>query len=58
MVAVILPFIPPIHMYRQLKGAYGLSRFGSLCRTAVLVIASILVLSAFILLMLSLGVMD
>jgi hypothetical protein len=58
MVAVILPFIPPIHMYRQLKGAYEPSRFGALWRTVVLVIASIVVLSAFILLMLSLGVMD
>ena len=29
-------FVPPIHMYRQLKGAYGLTRMGALWRTVLL----------------------
>ena len=35
--ASMLFFVPPIHMYRQLKGAYGLSRTGALLRTVALV---------------------
>ena len=35
--ASMLFFAPPIHMYRQLKGAYGLSRTGALLRTVALV---------------------
>lgn len=35
--AGILSLIPPIHMYRQLKGAYRLGRFSALLRTMLLV---------------------
>jgi len=35
--ASMLFFVPPIHMYRQLKDAYGLSRTGALLRTFALV---------------------
>ena len=35
--AGFLFFVPPFHMYRQLKGAYELGRFSALVRTAVLV---------------------
>ena len=35
--ASFLFFVPPIHMYRQLKGAYGLSKTGALLRTVALV---------------------
>jgi hypothetical protein len=38
--ASMLFFLPPIHMYRQLKGTYGLSRFGAWWRTILLVIFS------------------
>ena len=55
-VAVALPFVPPIHIYRQLRGAYGVGRFGAIWRTAALLIAAILVLSLFIILMVGLGV--
>jgi hypothetical protein len=38
--AVLL--VPPIHIYRQLKGAYGLGRWGALWRTfALLIITSL-----------------
>lgn len=36
-VAGFLFFVPPFHMYRQLKGAYRLSRLGALVRTILLV---------------------
>lgn len=32
----LLFFLPPIHMFRQLRGAYGLGVFGALWRTALL----------------------
>ncbi len=35
-----LIFLPPIHMYRQLKGGYLISRFGALWRTAFLLLAT------------------
>jgi hypothetical protein len=41
-ISLLAIFVPPVHMYRQLKGAYGLGRFGALWRTfALLVITSI-----------------
>jgi hypothetical protein len=42
-------------MYRQLRGAYGVGRFGAIWRTAVLLMAAIVVLSLFIILMVGLG---
>ncbi len=36
-IASLLFFVPPFHMYRQLKGTYRLSRWGALWRTTLLV---------------------
>jgi hypothetical protein len=36
-IASLLFFVPPFHMYRQLKGTYELSRWGALWRTSLLV---------------------
>ena len=36
-IASLLFFVPPFHMYRQLKGTYGLGRWGALWRTTLLV---------------------
>src|SRR5215210_8590031 len=36
-IAGLLFFVPPFHMYRQLKGTYGLGRGGALWRTTLLV---------------------
>jgi hypothetical protein len=47
--------IPPVHMYRQLKGAYGLSRFSALWRTLALLIFASIALSLFGMLLLLLG---
>ena len=50
-------FIPPIHMYRQLRGAYALSRFSALWRTLALIVVASLAASLFAMLLLLLGVL-
>lgn len=41
-IALLAIFVPPVHMYRQLKGTYRLGRFGAIWRTlALLVIVTI-----------------
>jgi len=57
-VAPVIMFIPPIHMYRQLRGAYGCGRWGAAWRTAVLVAVAIVVLTIFIVAMGALGIFD
>ena len=47
--------IPPVHMYRQLKGAYGLSRISALWRTAMLLIFATIALTLFGMLLLLVG---
>jgi hypothetical protein len=58
LIAPMMLLVPPIHMYRQLRGAYGLRRFGALWRTVGLMLSAVLVLIAFILLMTAVGVAD
>ena len=50
--------IPPIHIYRQLKGAYLLSRAGALWRTFLMVNFTAIITTLFALLLLYLGVAD
>ncbi len=51
-------FVPPVHIYRQLKGAYQLRWYGALWRTFVLVFfGCITSVTIFMLLLLALGVM-
>jgi hypothetical protein len=40
-------FVPPFHMYRQLKGTYDLTRRGALWRTAALTIFAFMAISLF-----------
>ena len=47
--------IPPIHIYKHLRGAYGLSRFSAFWRLAVLTIFILVVLMIFLQLLLVLG---
>lgn len=47
----------PAHMYRQLRHAYGFSRFGTLVRLTLLLIGIILVLALFLALLLAMGLM-
>ncbi|MEA3015900.1 MAG: hypothetical protein QOI38_622, partial [Sphingomonadales bacterium] len=48
---------PPVHIYRQLKGAYALSRFGAVWRTAALLVFALISAFLFLLLLLALGVL-
>ncbi len=48
-------FIPPIHIYRQLKQAYGLGWFGALVRTVLLVNFCFYIAGFFFVLLLGIG---
>jgi len=56
-VGAIFLLIPPVHMYRQLKDAYGLSRFGAAWRTAALLVFATIALGLFAALLLLIGVL-
>ncbi len=56
--ASFLFFVPPIHMYRQLRGAYSLSRVSALLRTIALTIFAFIASSLFFLAALAIGVMS
>jgi hypothetical protein len=47
--------IPPLHMYKQLRGAYGISRSGALVRLFFLLIFASIVLTLFVVLLSVLG---
>jgi len=47
--------ILPVHIYRQLKGAYALRRFGALWRTVLLLIFAVIALSLFAMAVIVLG---
>lgn len=49
--------VPPVHMYRQLRGAYRLSRISALWRTALLLVFAIWSATLFFLLLLAMGVL-
>ena len=57
-IASFLTFVPPIHMYRQLKGAYCLSWFSALLRTVALTIFAFVASSLFFLAALAIGVVS
>lgn len=50
-------FVPPLHIYRQIRGAYRASRVGAILRTAVLSFCGVVVLILFVALLLLLGVL-
>jgi hypothetical protein len=50
--------IPPVHMYRQLRGTYAITRFGALWRTILLAMMAVAILGTFALLMVALGLLD
>ena len=57
-VASFLFFVPPFHIYRQLKGAYMLTRFGALWRTIILLLFAFIVLGLFAALMVGMGLFE
>ena len=56
--AGMLVFIPPIHMYRQLKGAYQLRWWSALLRTVALTMFAFVVAVLFFLTALAIGAMN
>ena len=53
--SAVLVFAPPVHMFAQLKGTYGLSIFSALWRTILLLLFSIFVVSLFLVAIILLG---
>jgi hypothetical protein len=54
-IGAILWLLPPFHMYRQLKGAYGLGRWGALWRTTLLTMFAFIVVSLFLAVVVGMG---
>ncbi len=54
-IVLTMLIVPPIHMYRQLRGAYQLSRFGALWRTVMLVNFAFVAAGLFFALLVALG---
>ena len=53
-----LALLPPWHMYRQLKGAYSLSRGAALFRTALLLFASTMILMLWMVIIVAVGALS
>jgi len=53
--ASLLWLVPPIHMYRQLRGAYAVSRLGALWRTVALTAFAFVAIALFALLLVAIG---
>jgi hypothetical protein len=53
--SIAFVLVPPLHMYRQLRGAYALSRFSAAWRTFVLLVFATVALSLFVTLLFGLG---
>jgi outer membrane murein-binding lipoprotein Lpp len=51
-------FVPPVHMYRQLRGTYGVSKAGAVWRTFLLTIFAFIAISLFASLLVALGAFD
>ncbi|HEX8622869.1 MAG TPA: DUF3667 domain-containing protein [Allosphingosinicella sp.] len=50
-------FVPPLHIYRQLRGAYSLSRWSAIWRTLVLIVFAFVAAGLFFTLLLALGLL-
>jgi hypothetical protein len=55
---LILMFVPPLHIYHQLRGTYGSSRFGAFVRMCLLLFAALIVLSIYTSLLVFIGALD
>ena len=51
-------FVPPVHMYRQLRGTYGVSKAGAVWRTFLLTLFAFIAISLFASLLVALGAFD
>jgi hypothetical protein len=57
LVALAVMIVPPVHIFRQLRGAYGLGRASALWRTIALLFISMTTSTLFLLLLLALGLL-
>lgn len=57
-IASLAWLVPPVHMYRQLRGAYGISNRGAIWRTGLLIIFAFIAISLFASLLVALGAFD
>lgn len=51
-------FVPPVHMYRQLRGAYGVGKWGAVWRTFALTIFAFIAISLFVSFLVTVGALD
>ena len=51
-------FVPPVHMFAQLRGAYTLRKRSALWRTVALIVFAWIALTAFACLLLAMGFME
>jgi Protein of unknown function (DUF3667) len=56
-IAPLAILIPPIHIYKQLRHAYDLTRLGTLLRMIPLIVSIVIVASSFMLILLMMGMM-
>jgi hypothetical protein len=54
-IAAAVLVVPPVHIYRQLKQAYELSRIGALWRTLLLIAFALVAIGLFLLLLVAIG---
>lgn len=57
-IASLAWLVPPVHMHRQLRGAYGISNRGAIWRTGLLIIFAFIAISLFASLLVALGAFD
>ena len=57
-IASLAWFVPPIHMYRQLRGTYALGRWGAVWRTMALTIFAFIAIGLFGSLLVTLGAFE
>ena len=50
--------VPPLHMYRQLRGTYGVGKWGGIWRAAALSTFAFIAISLFVSLLVTLGAFD
>jgi hypothetical protein len=55
---LVIVLVPPVHIYRQLRGAYALSRFSALWRTAALLFFALMAATIFFLLLVLVGALE
>lgn len=56
LIGLALVLVPPLHMFRQLRGAYGLSRWSAAWRTMALLVFATVATGLFLLLLVLIGV--